>query len=206
MDACTKVGLMHHVMQSMSRCKCFRRYTVIIRKHFRKSRRVSSEVQCTQLCCSTRSAFFDRCIVKLPTGEYISPQYGGTWTLESSSLVRYPTTVIALNRTIRDGTSYASCLTPIPEEWLVERDWYIIHHWEDQFSRDVYRDLCRFPEMQHLRATDMISPGTTPQVCLVDSIVNTHTRREAVDEVTLETLDSCMWKYVLTQDDLATFR
>ena len=134
-------------------------------------------------------------MIKLPTGEYVSPQYGGTWTLESSSLVHFPTTVIALNRTIRDGTSYASCLTPIPEEWLVERDW------EDQFCRDVYQDLCKFPEMQHLRAT-----AITPHVCPVDSIVNTNPTREATEEVTLETLDPCVWKYVLTQDDLATFR
>ena len=103
-------------------------------------------------------AFFDPCMIKLPTGEYVSPQYGGSWTLESSSLVHYPTTDIALNRTIRVGTSYASCLTPIPEEWLVERDWYNINHWEDQFCRDVYQDLCQFAEMQHLRATAMISP------------------------------------------------
>ena len=27
----------------------------------------------------------------------------------------------------------ASSLTPIPEEWLVERDWYIVHHWKEQF-------------------------------------------------------------------------
>ena len=29
------------------------------------------------------TAFFDRRLAKLPTGEYISPQYGGSWTLES---------------------------------------------------------------------------------------------------------------------------
>ena len=48
----------------------------------------------------------------------------------------------ALNRTIRDGVSYVSCLTPIPEEWLIERDWYIVNNWEDQFCRDVYQELC----------------------------------------------------------------
>ena len=93
----------------------------------------------TLLLHSVWTAFFDRCLVKLPTGEYVSPQYGGSWTLESSSLCRYPTTVIALNRTIRDGVSYVNCLTPIPEEWLIERDWYTVNHWEDQFCRDVYQ-------------------------------------------------------------------
>ena len=106
-------------------------------------------------------ALFDRCLIKLPTGKYVSPQSMGL------DLVHVPTTVIALNRTIRDGTSYASSLTPIPEEWLVERDWHIVHHWEDQFCRDIYRDLCRHQEMQHSRAAVVILPGTTPQVCPV---------------------------------------
>ena len=76
----------------------------------------------TLLLHSVWTAFFDRCLIKLPTGEYVSPQYGGSWTLEISSLCHHPTTIIALNRTIRDGVSYVNCLTPIPEEWLIERD------------------------------------------------------------------------------------
>ena len=64
--------------------------------------------------------------------------------------------IIALNRTIRDGASYVSCLTPIPEEWLVERDWFIVNHWEDQFCRDAYRDLCVHAELQHL-VTPLVS-------------------------------------------------
>ena len=88
----------------------------------------------------------------------MSPQYGGSWTLESSSLCHRPTAVVALNRTIRDGVSYVSCLTPIPEERLVERDWHIVNHWEDQFCRDVYQELCAFAEIQHLRATALVSP------------------------------------------------
>ena len=105
----------------------------------------------TPLLHSVWTAFFDRCLVRLPTSEYFSPQYGGSWTLESSSLVHCPTTIIALNRTIRDGVSCVSCLTPIPEEWLVERDWYIVNHWEDQFCRDVYQDLCQYAESASLR-------------------------------------------------------
>ena len=160
----------------------------------------------TLLLHSVWTAFFDRCLIKLPTGEYVSPQYGGSWTLESSSLFHYPTTIIALNRTVRDGASYESCLTPIPEEWLVERDWYIVNHWEDQFCRDVYEDLCCFAEFQHLRATTLISPGTTPLVCPVDSLVNTHPTPAYGVQVTLDTLDPCAWQYVLKQDDLASFR
>ena len=89
-------------------------------------------------------------------------------------------------------------------EWLIERDWYIVNHWEDQFCRDVYQ--CVFAEMQHLRATALVSPGTTPLMCPVDSIVNTHPAPPLVREVTVKTLDPCAWRYVLKQDDLASFR
>ena len=82
-------------------------------------------------------AFFDRCLMKLPIGEHLSPQYGGAWALESSSLAHFPTTSIALNRMVRDGQSHASGLILFPEEWLVVRDWYIVDHWEDQFCRDT---------------------------------------------------------------------
>ena len=81
--------------------------------------------------------------------------------------------MVAVNRTIRDGVSYVSCLAPIPEEWLVERDWFTVNHWEDQFCRDVHQDIRTFAEFQHLRATALISPGTTPLVCPVDSLINT---------------------------------
>ena len=43
----------------------------------------------TLLLHSIWTAFYDRYLIKLPTGEYVLPQYGGTWTLESSSLVRF---------------------------------------------------------------------------------------------------------------------
>ena len=136
--------------------------------------------------------------------EYVSPQFGGSWTLESSSLCHHPTAIIALNRT--DGVSYVSCLTPIPEEWLVERDWFIVNHWEDLFCRKVYQDLCEHAEFQHLRAVALLSPGTTPRVCPVDNLMNTRPAPPFRDQMTLETLAPCAWRYVLTMDDLASFR
>ena len=89
---------------------------------------------------------------------------------------------------------------------MVERDWYIVNHWEDQFCRNVYQEPCVFAEMQQLRATALLSPGTTPLVCPVDSIVNTHPEPPLVSKVTVKTLDPCAWRYVLKQDDLASFR
>ena len=207
--ACSNVGLIHHVLVAIHES------VLVLKPSYEEhrqafpdvpKRRFGSPGYSTLLLHSVWTSFFDRCLIKLPTSEYVSPQYGGSWTLESSSLCHYPTAIIALNRTIRDGSSYVSCLTPIPEEWLVERDWYIVNHWEDQFCRDVYQDLCVFAEFQHLRATALISPGTTPLVCPVDSLVNTHSSPPLGTQVTMETLDPCAWRYVLTQDDLASFR
>ena len=155
---------------------------------------------------SVWTSFFDRCLIKLPTSEYVSPQFGGSWTLESSSLCHHPTVIIALNRTIRDGSSYVSCLTPIPEEWLVERDWLIVNHWEDQFCRDVYQDLCIFAEFQHLRAVALISLWNNTSGVSGGHLVNTRPSPPLRDQVTMDTLDPCAWRYVLTMDDLASFR
>ena len=152
------------------------------------------------------TSFYDRCLIKLPTGEYVSPQFGGSWTLESTSLCHNPMVIIALNRTIRDGASYVNCLTPIPEEWLVERDWFIVNHWEDKFCRDAYKDLCVHAELQHLRALALLSPGTTPQVCPVDSLLNTSNKVPRGDGISLQTLAPCSWRYVLSMDDLARLR
>ena len=117
-----------------------------------------------------------------------------------------PNLIIALNRPIRDGTSYASCLTPVPEEWLVERDWFIVNHWEDKFCRDAYRDLCVHAEFQHLRALALLSPGTTPQLCPVDTLVNTSNKIPRGDGISMQTLVPCLWRYVLNMDDLARLR
>ena len=70
----------------------------------------------------------------------------------------------------------------------------------------MYQELCVFAEIQHLRATALVSPGTTPLVCPVDSIVNICPARPLVEEITVKTLDPCAWRYVLNQDDLASFR
>ena len=153
--ACSKVGLIHHVLVAIHD-------SVLVLKHtFDEHRQLFPDVPkrrfgtpgySTLLLHSVWTSFFDRCLIQLPTSEYVSPQFGGSWTLESSSLCHHPTVIIALNRTIRDGVSYVSCLTPIPEEWLMERGWFIVNHWEDPFSRDIYQNLCEFAEFQHLRA------------------------------------------------------
>ena len=181
--ACAKVGLIHHVLAAIHES------VMVIRQTFNENRQVFPEVPprsfgspgyLTLLVHAVWTSFFDRCLIKLPTGEYVSPQFGGSWVLESTSLCHNPMALIALNRTTRDGVSYVNCLTPVPEEWLVERDWFIVNHWEDQFCREAYKDLCLHAEIQHLRAAALISPGTTPQVCPVDTLVNTNQRYPTV--------------------------
>ena len=70
----------------------------------------------------------------------------------------------------------------------------------------MFTKIFVFSEFQHLRATALISPGTTPLVRPVDSLVNTHPAPPLGTQVTMETLDPCAWRYVLTQYDLANFR
>ena len=207
--ACAKVGLIHHVLVAIHES------VMVLRQTFKEHRLAFPEVPprnfgspgyTTLLVHAVWTSFYDRCFIRLPTGEYVSPQFGGSWTLESTSLCHNPTALIALNRTIRNGVSYVSSLTPVPEEWLVERDWFIVNHWENQFCRDVYRDLCVHAELQHLRAVALLSPGTTPQVCPVDTLVNTTTKIPRGDGLTMQTLGPCSWRYVLNMGDLARFR
>ena len=207
--ACAKVGLIYHVLAAIHDS------VMVLRQTFKENRQAFPEVPprsfgsrgfTTLLLHAVWTSFYDRCLIKLPTGEYVSPQFGGSWTLESTSLCHYPMVIIALNRTIRDGASYVNCLTPIPEEWLVERDWFIVNHWEDNFCRDAYKDLCVHAEIQHLRALALLSPGTTPQVCPVDSLVNTSNKVPCGDSISVQTLAPCSWRYVLSMDDLARLR
>ena len=88
----------------------------------------------------------------------------------------------------------------------MERDWFIVNHWEDKFCREAYRDLCVHAEFQHLRALALLSPGTTPQVCPVDSLVNTSNKVPSEDSISVKTLAPCSWRYVLSMDDLARLR
>ena len=127
--ACAKVGLTHHVLVAIHES------VMVLRQTFRENRHVFPEVPTrsfgspgyiTLLVHAVWTSFFDRCLIRLPTGEYVSPQFGGSWALESTSLCHNPRALIALNRTTRDGASYVNCLTPVPEKWLVERDWFIV--------------------------------------------------------------------------------
>ena len=88
-------------------------------RHFQMSQSEYLEVQGIQPFCSTQYGHLSLTDA-LSSFQQVK--------IESSSLCHHPTVIVALNRTIRDGSSYVSCLTPIPEECLVERDWFIVNH------------------------------------------------------------------------------
>ena len=195
--ACSKVGLIHHIMAAVHDSVLVLQH-VFNEMHFRKFRRDTFEARGIQPCCFTLfgpRSLIAVCSSSRPENTFHHSTVAHGLLRVPHFVVRHQTVIIALNRTIRDGVSYVSCLTPIPEEWLGERDWYIGNHWEDQFCRDVYQDLCVFAEFQHLRATALISPGTTPLVCPVDSLINTHPAPPLETQVTMKTLDPCAWRY-----------
>ena len=91
-NVCARVGLMHHVMRAISES------VQVLSKAFEDHKDAFPQVPkrnfgslgfSTLLAHSTWTAFFDRCLNKLPTGEHVFPQYGGAWILENSSLAHF---------------------------------------------------------------------------------------------------------------------
>ena len=85
-QAGTKVGLLHHVMHAIYES------VQVLSKAFEDHKDVFPQVPkrnfgsrgfSTLLVHSIWTAFFDQCLIKLPTSEHVSPQHGGAWTLES---------------------------------------------------------------------------------------------------------------------------
>ena len=82
------------------------------------------------------------------TGRYATPVYGGEWTTGRTMLAYSPLFLLPLKKGIIDGNPILHWLMPIPVEWLIERDWWIQTHWEDNDSREVYRQLLRKPDIE----------------------------------------------------------
>ena len=79
--------------------------------------------------------FYMQVMLKSFTGQYVSPTYGGEWSISKTTLQYAPLVVLPLKKTIVDGHPYLQWITPVPVEWLVERDWWIQTHWEDNDCR-----------------------------------------------------------------------
>ena len=98
-------------------------------------------------------------MLKSFTGQYVSPTYGGEWSISKTTLQYAPLVVLPLKKTIVDGNPFLQWITPLPVEWLVERDWWIQTHWEDNDCRMIYRNLVACPI---LRDTISMHSGASP--------------------------------------------
>ena len=45
---------------------------------------------------------------------------------------------------------------PAHREWLVEKNWYMIDHWEDKLCRDAYQEFRDLPVREPLRVVAML--------------------------------------------------
>ena len=103
--ACKNVAIIHHVMEAVHEAmdllnKPFQVYKSAFPS--RQTRGLISPSFATLMTHTMPCAFCDKCVVKLPTGDNLSPQYGGVWKLETSSLILCPGCILALRRSVRD--------------------------------------------------------------------------------------------------------
>ena len=103
--------------------------------------------------------FHTQVMLKSFTGQYVSPTYGGEWSISKTTLQYAPLVVLPLKKTIMDGNPFLQWITPIPVEWLVERDWWIQTHWEDNDCRAMCRNLVAGPILRGMLSTARLHPG-----------------------------------------------
>ena len=127
--ACSKVGLIHHVMVAIHE-------SVLVLKHtFDEHRLAFPEVPKRQfgspgysslLLHSVWTSFFDRCLIKLPTGEYVSPLLSQhkckgivpIHTVNPCMLWHVPSLLLLLCPVFHVGTSSPLCaFARRTEEW-----------------------------------------------------------------------------------------
>ena len=88
--ACTRVGLIHHVLVAIHESVQVLKHTFDEHRQLFPDvpkRRFGTPGYSTLLLHSVWTSFFDRCLIKLPTSEYVSPQFGGSWTLVHLSVI-----------------------------------------------------------------------------------------------------------------------
>ena len=117
----------------------------------------SDKYYATLLVHALWEGFYMNVMIKSFTGQYVSPTYGGEWSISKTTLQYAPLVVLPLKKTIIDGNPFLQWITPLPVEWLVERDWWIQTHWEDNDCRTVYRNLVACPILR-----DMVSTARLP--------------------------------------------
>ena len=108
----------------------------------------SDKYYATLLVHALWEGFHMNVMIKSFTGQYVSPTYGGEWSISKTTLQYAPLVVLPLKKTIIDGNPFLQWITPLPAEWLVERDWWIQTHWEDNDCRMVLPQSGRMPNLE----------------------------------------------------------
>ena len=138
-------------------------------------------------------------MLKSFTGQYVSPTYGGEWSISKTTLQYAPLVVLPLKKTIMDGHPYLQWITPLPVEWLVERDWWIQTHWDDNDCRMIYRNLVACPILRDMISTARLYPGGRVKLIELKAIPPV---RDPPMDVTIENCAVMLHRYLLTAREL----
>ena len=84
-------------------------------------------------------------------------------------------------------------------EWLVERDWWIQTHWEDNDCRSVYRRLVACPILRDMINTARLYPGGRVKIIEIQAIPQVE---EPPKKVTLSTSTVMLHRFLITAREL----
>ena len=143
--------------------------------------------------------FHMQVMLKSFTGQYVSPTYGGEWSISKTTLQYAPLVVLPLKKTIFDGHPYLQRITPLPVEWLVERDWWVQTHWEDSDCRMIYRNLVACPILRDMISTARLYPGGRVKIIELKAIPPV---TDPPVDVTIENCAVMLHRYLLTAREL----
>ena len=163
-------------------------------------RRPSDKYYTTLLIHALWEGFHMNVMLKSFTGQYVSPTFGGEWSISRTTLQYAPLVVLPLKKTIIDGCPFLQWITPLPVEWLVERDWWIQTHWEDNDCRMVYRNLVACPILRDMLSTARLYPGGRIKIIELKAIPPP--REEPPKAVTIDNCAVMLMRYLLTAREL----
>ena len=146
--------------------------------------------------------FHMQVMLKSFTGQYVSPTYGGEWSISKTTLQYAPLVVLPLKKTIIDGHPYLQWITPLPVEWLVERDWWVQTHWEDNDCRMIYRNLVACPILRDMISTARLYPGGRVKIIELKAIPPV---TDPPVDVTIENCAVMLHRYLLTARELEIY-
>ena len=160
----------------------------------------SDKYYATLLVHALWEGFHMNVMIKSFTGQYVSPTFGGEWSISKTTLQYAPLVVLPLKKTIIDGCPFLQWITPLPVEWLVERDWWIQTHWEDNDCRMVYRNLVACPILRDMLSTARLYPGGRVKIIELKAVPAV--KEEPPMAVTIDNCAVMLTRYLLTAREL----